>query len=221
MYGQLWSLMLIALGILTCFAQYDSGAGTLYKLQVVEDVFLERSTSNNNNYKWLIVGRHLQYPKKRSLLRFENIPSGCTNVNHAMMYIYYSYSHKPSWHTVHQTPFITRTIQAHRVLKSWQETQATTTKRNSTTFWYQEYLGLDGTDANYCPTGQTTIYANRPPGFVEIEVTSAVKDWKAGKPNHGLLLWATNEDQNGRDTRFLSKSHNDSSQHPYIQINCD
>ena len=50
MYGQLCSLVLIALGISTCFAQYDSGAGTLYKLQVVEDVFLERSTSNNNHY---------------------------------------------------------------------------------------------------------------------------------------------------------------------------
>ena len=221
MYGQLCSLALIALGISTCFAQYDSGAGTLYKLQVVEDVFLERSTSNNNHYKWLIVSRHLQYPKKRSLLRFENIPSGCTNVNHAMMYIYYSYSHKASWHTVHQAPFITRTIQAHRVLKSWQETQATTTRRNSTASWYQPYLGLDDTDANDCPTGQTIIYAGRPTGFVEIEVTSAVKDWKAGKPNHGLLLWATNEDQNGRDTRFLSKSYSDSSKHPYIQINCD
>ena len=29
---------------------------------------------------------------------------------------------------------------------------------------------------NDCPTGQTTIYANRPSGFVEIEVTTAVKD---------------------------------------------
>ena len=103
----------------------------------------------------------------------------------------------------------------------WHNRPGPTTRRNSTAFWYQPYLGLDDTDANDCPTGQTIIYAGRPPGFVEIEVTSAVKDWKAGKPNHGLLLWATNEDQNGRDTRFLSKSHSDSSKHPYIQINCD
>ena len=28
--------------------------------------------------------------------------------------------------------------------------------------------------------------------------------WKIGKPNYGLLIWATNEDINGRDTRFIS-----------------
>ena len=121
-----------------------------------------------------------------------------------MMYLYYHYSHKACRLLVNQAPFITRTIQAHRVLKYWQEIQATTTRRNYTAFCSQEYLGLDDTDANDCPTGETTIYANRPAGFVEIEVTSAVKDWKAGKPNYGLLLWATNEDQNGRDMRFIA-----------------
>lgn len=221
MYGQLCSLVLIVLGISTCFAQTDVGAGTLYKLKVVEDVFLERSTSNFNSYQWLIVGAHIQYPKKRSLLRFEDIPSNCTNVNHAMMYLYYHYSHKASWQSVNQAPFITRTVQAHRVLKSWKETQATSTRRNSAALWHQQYLGLDDTDANDCPTGHTTIYAGRPSGFVEIEVTSAVRDWMAGKPNYGLLIWATNEDQNGRDTRFYSKSHSDSSKHPYIWINCN
>ena len=115
--------------------------------------------------------------------------------------------------SVAQSPFITRTVQAHRVLKSWKETQATTTRTNSTALWQQQYLGLDDTDANDCPTGRTTIYAGRPAGFVEIEVTSAVRDWKAGNPNHGLLIWATNEDQTGCDTRFLSKSHSDSSKH--------
>ena len=221
MYGQLCSLVLVALGILTCNAQWDSGAGTLYKLQVVEDVWVERPTTNYNHYEWLIVGTLFQFPTKRSLARFEDIPSACTNVNHAMMYLYYQYSHKASWQSVAQTPFITRTVQAHRVLKSWKETQATTTRTNSTALWHQQYLGLDDTDANSCPTGHTTIYASRPAGFVEIEVTSAVRDWKAGEPNHGLLIWATNEDQTGRDTRFLSKSHSDSSKHPYILINCD
>jgi len=56
---------------------------------------------------------------------------------------------------------------------------------------------------------------------VEIEVTSAVKEWMSGKPNYGLLLWATNEDQNGRDTRFYSKTHSDSSKHAFIMINRD
>ena len=136
-----------------------------------------------------------------------------------MMYLYYEYSHKPSFHSVTQTPFIILIIQAHRVLKSWNETQATSEK-NSTAFWHQPYLGLDDTDASSCPTGYPIIYTRRAPGFVEVEVTSAVREWMAGKPNYGLLIWATNEDQRGRDTRFNSKSHSDSSRHPYIQLNC-
>ena len=220
MYGQLCSLVLIVLCIPTCFAQWDSGAGTLYQMQVVEDVWLEGSL-NFNNYPWLIVGHLPQFRKKRSLIRFEDIPSNCTYVNYAMMYLYYEYSHKASWQSVTQTPFIIRIIQAHRVLKSWSETQATSIRRNSTEFWHQPYLGLDDTDASSCPTGHTIIYTRRAPGFVEVEVTSAVREWMAGKPNYGLLIWATNEDQLGRGTRFNSKYHSDSSRHPYIQLNCN
>ena len=221
MYGNLFTTILIVFSIGTCFAETDVGAGTLYELKVVEDVWLERPTTNYNSYQWLIVGRLIQFPKKRSLLRFEAIPSACKTVNHAMMYLYYHYSHKASWQPVTKAPFITRTIQAHRVLKSWKETQATSARRYSGASWLRPYLGLDDTDANDCPTGQTTIYAGRPSGFVEIEVTSAVKDWKAGKPNYGLLIWATNENINGRGTRFYSKTYSDSSKHPYILINCN
>ena len=236
MYKQL-TLIIVSIGV--CIAQNNVGAGTLYKLNVTEDVWLEQPTVNYNNYPWLIVSKHTEYPKKRTLIRFEDIPSSCTTVNHAMMYIYYAWSSKASWMSVTQVPFITRTIQAHRVLKSWVETQATTTKRYFLTpnkshiydrdiqldtennLWHEPYLGLDDTDANDYPTGHTTIYAGRPSGFVEIEVTSAAKEWKAGKSNYGLLIWATNEDQDGRDTRFYSKSYNDSSKHAYIQLNCN
>ena len=221
MYG-LTVVAVLIISITMCNANgVDVGAGTLYKLDVVEDVWLERPTWNYNNHQWLIVGKLTQFPKKRSLLRFNDIPSACTTVNHAMMYIYYSYSHKACWHSVYQAPFITCTIQAHRVLKSWKETEATTTMRYSGAPWHKAYLGLDDTGANDCPTGQATIYADRPAGFVETEVTSAVKDWKDGKPNYGLLIWATNEDQDGRDTRFYSRSYNDSTKFAYIQLNCN
>ena len=220
MYKLLCSIVLIVFSTV-CFAQTNVGAGTLYKLKVVEDVWLEQSTRNYNGYPWLIVGKHTEYPKKRSLLRFEDIPSDCKRVNQAMMYLYYSYSHKPSWISVNQAPFITRTVQAHRVLKSWKETEATTTKRYNGASWKQPYLGLDNSDADSRPSGKTTIYAGRPSGFVEIDVSLAVKYWSVGKPNYGLLIWATNEDKYGRDTRFFSKSNKDSSTHPYIMINCD
>ena len=242
MYREL-ALIIVSIGLFGgSVAQNDVGAGTLYRLNVVADVWLEQPTVNYNSYPWLIVGTHPEFPKKRSLLKFEDIPSNCTTVNHAMMYIYYAWSSKATWMSVTEVPFITRTIQAHRVLKSWVETEATTTMRYSSTpnkvsriydrdvqlqenpndnLWHEPYLGLDDTDANDCPTGHTTIYAGRPSGFVEIEVTSAAKEWKFGKPNHGLLIWATNEDQYGRDTRFYSKSYDDSTKHSYIQLNCN
>ena len=131
MYGQLFTILLIAFSLGICYAQWDSGAGTLYKLNVTEDVDLERPTRNYNNLQWLIVGAHVLYPTKRSLIRFEDIPSACTTVNYAMMYLYYDSSGRPSWVSVTEAPFITRTIQAHRVLKSWNETQATTSIRYS------------------------------------------------------------------------------------------
>ena len=197
-----------------------TGQGDVYHLKVVADVWLE-SSSNKNSYSWLLIGAHAGYPKKRSLLRFEDIHTECKTVNFAMMYIYYSYSHKASWQTVTEAPFISRTIQAHRVLRYWNETQANRYNRTSLHTWVTPYLGLDDTDANDCPTGHATIHTYRPSGFVEIEVTSAAQDWKVGKRNNGLLIWATNEDTNGRDTRFYSRSYSDSSKHPYMLVNCN
>ena len=223
MYGQLCVAVLFVFAFTACSAQINLGDGILYRLNVVEDVWLERSTINYNNYPWLLVSKATLYPKKRTLIRFEDIPSACTNVNYANMYIYYSHSGAPSWLSVTQAPLIIRTIQVHRVLKSWNETAATTTYRDrySGAAWNQPYLGLDDTDANDCPTGQTTIYAGRPAGFVEFDVTSAVKEWKAGKPNYGLLLWGTNEDLDGRGPVFISNYHSDSDKHAYLYINCD
>ena len=53
---------------------------------------------------------------------------------------------------------------------------------------------------------------------VSIDMTSAVKAWKSGSSNYGVVIWATNEDQPGRDTRFASNAHRDSSQHAYIHF---
>ena len=195
-------------------------AQTLHRLEVVEDVTLEQGSRNFNYLKYLIVGLHPGYPKKRSLLKFEDVPSTCGVVNYAKMYLYYQYSHKASFQTDTEAPFITRTIQAHRVLKSWKETQATSTKRYSGAYWNTQWLGLDNTDAKSSSTGQITIRPSQSKGFVSIDVTSAVREWNVGNQNYGLLIWATNENIAGRDTRFASKSESDSSKHPYIEVNC-
>ena len=51
MYKQL-TLIIVSIGV--CIAQNNVGAGTLYKLNVTEDVWLEQPTVNYNNYPWLI-----------------------------------------------------------------------------------------------------------------------------------------------------------------------
>ena len=133
------------------------GTGNIYKLKIVEDVSLERPSVNFDYLEYLLVGLHTGYPKKRSLLKFEDIPRGDGPVNYAMMYLYYQYSHKASFQSVYQAPHITRTIQAHRVLKSRKETEATSSKRDHKSVWGTQWLGLDDIDVKSQPTGQTTI----------------------------------------------------------------
>ena len=194
---------------------------TVYRLRVVEDVTLERGSTNFNYLEYLITSFHPGFPKKHSLLRFENVPSGCRSINYARMYLYYVYSHKASYLSDAQVPFITRTIRAHRVLKPWKESEATSTKRDSYNYWQTQWLGLNNIDATSSYTGQVTITPNTPSGFVHIDVTSAAKAWKSGSSNYGVVIWATNEDQPGRDTRFASNAHRISSQHAYILLSCD
>lgn len=96
-----------------CVTTYNTGAGILYTLKVVKDVALETPTTNHNNLIYLLVSKHPQYPNKRSLVQFENLPTSCSacNIKSAKMYLYYKYAHKASWHSIYQTPFIPRYMQ--------------------------------------------------------------------------------------------------------------
>ena len=134
---------------------YNTGEGTVYKLSVVQDVTLERPAKNLNNLSFLLVSQHPGYPNKRSLVKFEQLPRYCPayKIVSAKMYLYYVYAHKPSWHSITTTPFIPRYMQVHLVKKSWNEYQATSSKRTSSTYWSKPYLGLDNTHAEEVPLG--------------------------------------------------------------------
>ena len=112
---------------------YNTGEGTVYKLSVVQDVTLERPNRNFNYLPFLLVSQHPGYPNKRSLVKFEQLPRYCPayKIVSAKMYLYYVYAHKPSWHSITTTPFIPRYMQVHLVKKSWNEYQATSSKRSS------------------------------------------------------------------------------------------
>ncbi|XP_031563441.1 uncharacterized protein LOC116298980 [Actinia tenebrosa] len=203
---------------------HNGGDGITYRLNVVQDVCLERGSTNFNYLQYLLVGRHPQYPKKRSLVQFENLPLECPvhKIRWAKMYLYFAYSHKASGHTVIQTPYISRPIQVHLVKKAWAESQATSVRRLNGINWSQPYLDLNNNDAEATPQDcATTIYSFRPSGFVEFDVTRAVRSWRKGTPNHGMLLWATDENLAGRDLRFASNAHPDSKKHAFINVMCE
>ena len=202
---------------------YNTGAGILYRLNVVKDVCLERSTTNFNYLQWLIVAKHPGYPNKRSLIQFENLPRRCSaaQIRSAKMYLYYVYSHKASWHSIKTTPFIPRYLEVRLVKKYWREDQATSLYRYGRYSWSSQWLSLDGRDAKASPErGIVTIFPNRPRGFVEFDITDAVKSWRSGTPNYGLLIRATNELARGRDIRFASNRYSDKSKHAFVQVLC-
>ena len=214
-------LLLAASQQLEAVTTSNFGSGTVYRLRVVKDVSLERSTTNYNYLQYLIVGMHPSFPKKRSLLQFEDLPSNCTTIHWAKMYLYYVYSHKASFQSVQQAPFISCNIQVHEVRKEWEETQATRTYRKTGVPWSKPYLALNGGDAKKQVLDSVTIYTNRPPGFVEFDITEAVYHWKDCDPNYGVVISASNEDIPGRDTRFASNANLDSTTHAYVNVLCD
>ena len=203
---------------------FDTGAGTVYKLSVTQDVWLESGNRNYNNYEYLIVSKIPEYPNKRSLVQFEDLPSSCPskNVTSAKMYLYYIKSGKPSYMSAESIPFIPRYLQVHLVKKPWNESQATSTMRLRGIPWSSPWLALDGTDAEATPQqGTVTIFPFRPSGqFVEFDVTDAVTKWSSGVPNNGLVIRATNELVLGRSNRFASNGNSDTSKHAYVLVHC-
>ncbi|CAH3169245.1 unnamed protein product, partial [Porites evermanni] len=197
----------------------DTGAGKVYKLSVSQDVTLERGSENFNWLEYLIVSKHPEHPNKRSLVQFEDLPSSCpsSNVISAKMYLHYEYSHKAS----DFVPFRPRYLQVHLVKKPWNESQTTSTMRLRGLSWSSPWLALNGTDAEATPQqGTVTIFPVRPKGFVEFDVTNAVKDWSSGVPNNGLVIRATNELDLGRDTRFASNANADWTKHAFVLVHC-
>lgn len=209
-----------ALGV----TRYDTGAGNLYTLKVVQDVALESPGGNFNYLRFLMVSKHPQYPNKRSLVQFEDLPRACPSnkIKHAKMYLYYVYAHKPSWHSIRRTPFIPRYLEVHMVKKQWKESQATRTRRLSSSYWSVPWLALDGRDAEVPPQERSpvTIFPWRPRGFVEFDITNAVKSWRGGVPNYGLVVRATNELEPGRGIRFASNAYPQRDKHAFVRVLC-
>ena len=196
-----------------------SGSTTVCQLEVTEDVFVYNS-GNQNHFDFLIAGNHPGYPLKRTLLKFENIPSAqCGSIQKAEMYVYYWYAHKASFQSEQQVPFIPRPLQARQILKSWSETQATRDNRLRNTPWSTQYLGLDNTDVSSRVEDTQTISRSTSSGYITWNVTNVARNWLRGDTNNGVFLFASNDNQFGREIRFYSRE-NRINRKPYMTVYC-
>ena len=132
----------LAIVLLLCFCATLTAST---RLQLIQDVTITDDNRNNNHIPYLIVGLHPTFANKRSLLQFTSPPSSCL-VSSAKLYLRFAYAHKGTAFSWRQAPLFPRTIVAHRVLKSWSESEATAFKRLSDANCSQRFLGL-GTDA--------------------------------------------------------------------------
>ena len=227
-----WStIVFTVISFSEAYQTYDYGDGIIHKLNIVQDVTVVSST-NYDYLEYLLVARHTYYPLKRSLVQFESLRSTCppNKIQYAKMYLYFAYAHKASFNTVKETPYLKHTFQVYRVLKPWKEQEATSKYRQSGLKWNSALLNIGKdtesepqceylNDASKC--SPTTLYPPRPSGFMEFDVTKAMRSWSKGASNYGLLVKVVNEAANGRDIRFYSKSHSNSRQHPFIFVTCN
>ena len=138
---------------------FDTGAGKVHKLSVTQDVTLERGSQNFNSLEYLIVSKHPEYPNKRSLVQFEDLPSSCpsSNVISAKMYLYFQYSHKASFMSIKSVPLFSRYLQVHLVKKPWDESQTTSAMRLRGIPWSSPWLALDGTARRQLPSKELSL----------------------------------------------------------------
>ena len=234
MLNIIWSSILLAAipSFSEAYLSWDFGDGFIHKLNVVQDVTLERR-SNMDRLNYLLVGRHIYYPLKRSLVQFENLRSTCplNKIRFAKMYLYFHYQHGPGWVPARKKPFLKHTLQVYRVLKSWNEREATIQYRKKGFTWRSRLLNIGRDTESELQCGcsfdgvskclPTTLSPLQPPRYIEFDVTKAVRSWRKGAPNYGLLLKVVNEKINSRDIRFYSKYHKNPAQHPFIYVTCN
>ena len=229
MLEQYFTNTLLVVGmLLLLFAQFcrsahcsnyeDENVITCISLNATQDVWIE-GTSNRNYEDSLSVGVHPLFPIRRSLVQFEDIPSNCQCVRWAVLHVHFRYAHKASFLSYERVPHIPRRVKVNQVNKPWSESEATFVNRLTGIPWTAPYLAMNGTDAAATSQGDGYIvWPSQTQAYISFNVTDAALRWKCGEPNYGLLLWATNEHEPGRDVRFYSREY--ATKEPYMEVYC-
>ena len=159
----------------------DYGNGILYKMNATDDVFVY-SGDDQDFRDFLIIGKHPDYPLKRTLVKFEDIPHTCKSVQWAKMYLYFWYSHKASFMSDAEVSYIPRLLQVNQIKKYWNENTATRDNSQPGVRWNTSYLDLDGSDAvtGTLDVVTVSVYTGCPAGPMEFDITQAAKNWLSG-----------------------------------------
>ena len=180
------------------------------RLDAVKDATLQTGY-NLGSFQYLLVGLHRDYPKKRFVIQFEDIPSYCTNVLRAVMYLKYAYAHKASWMADNDAPYLTRQLCTHQILHPWDEQTV-----GSSTYMT---AGID-----YIPERMEVVAlpyegneGQLPNGFVPFNIIQAARNWVSGAVNCGILVMDLLENCHGRDRRFWSREGPPENR-PYLEV---
>jgi hypothetical protein len=108
-----------------------------------DDVWLEDNATGLGSSTQVIIGKAANYPKKRTLIKFNtsSVPTNATVLNAQMKLYYYTAVR------VGTTAWVDRWVQAHQVLVNWNEAEATDDYRLTSTLWNVNYVGLNDVDA--------------------------------------------------------------------------
>ncbi len=181
-------------------------------LTAVEDTWIEKYSSNQGNNKIMLIDKHFNFPKKRSLVRFDlsSMPQGAV-INSATMKLYHLNTHCYLDGTLRSI-----NVNVNQVMKEWKEGEATSIKATNMQDWSAEYMEL-GTDAK--PSPEDTVNIGTSNGIKEFDLTSMVGDWVSGEePNYGVLIWTPNEDYDDCDRRFATSEHDYANRRPMLVV---
>lgn len=212
-------VFVVAAAVKVAVAQTDA---TVVSYPATQDALLERSNRNMGTFSLLIIAKHTNYPLKRSLVQFETPEDRAgMSIVCARAELFFTYAHRASFQP--NEPWANRDVTIGAVLMPWNERQVTTTIAEAGTLWpvtatNPDYLHNPEVVQQSTETVHEICEGNRS-HWTSWDVTAMAVEWATGGlDNNGVILWATNEQVNGRDLRFAARENGNATIRPVLRV---
>ncbi len=194
-----------------CGCTENCGEEKTQEFGAAGDVWIETAV-NKDSGKFLIMGKQCGFPKKRSLVQFElsAIPKTAT-VTSATLSLNFQYNHGAG--------SLDRVVEVYRVLKPWNEKEATELKPLNGVEWTAPLMAPGFDFDPEMVDSVLVLGSGQPKDYVDWDVTSLVQKWVANDAeNFGAMLRANNEDECGGEPRFNTKEVGDAAKVPILSV---